>query len=322
MAFSIRGKAALVTGGTEGIGLAAVERLLQLGARVLVANRSEAVAEKLLPELRRKHGVEEGDLVFHKMDLLDLSSIYSSFEAGVAAFGSVDIVFANAGFQIPENFFTADDKFWLDQVNGNLCGTMALGKAAANHWRETGKPASFVANASFAGLHGLFRDFQAPEWIAYAAAKGGIISFIDFMQGNAEFHAGTLGLSRSPQRFSCLAPSFVWTSIFSKAGYGANPKEAESHPLYKDVLPPYGYWTPMEATIDAFVRLVEGEDERGTCLVLCGEGGVAKEYPPVGFGAEQVISRVRPGNFSEGIAKLKDNVRQAAVAGASGNDKA
>lgn len=134
------------------------------------------------------------------------------------------------------------------------------------------------------------------------------------MQGNMEMAAASKGLDRSPIRFSCVCPSFVWTSIFIKAGLGANPEEASEHPLYKDVLPPYGYWTPMDKTVDAFMRLVTGEDERGTCLVLCGEGGEARDYQN-DVDAEAYISRgARPGNYKEGITKLIDGVRDAARA--------
>lgn len=89
MVFSVKGRVALVTGGTEvrtirarrtlwpnndlptclpkGIGLAVVERLLDEGARVIIANRNVQLAEKVVPELRAKRGLSEKQVSFVRM---------------------------------------------------------------------------------------------------------------------------------------------------------------------------------------------------------------------------------------------------------------
>ncbi|KAI9031105.1 hypothetical protein DFJ74DRAFT_702137 [Hyaloraphidium curvatum] len=312
MVFGVEGKVALVTGGSEGIGLAVVEELLSRGCRVMIANRNEKLAAEVLARLAAEHG--EGRAGFVRMDLADLASCKASFKAAVDAFGSCEIVFANAGYNNEESFLDGPDETSISMVNDNLLGTMMLAKAAVNHWLREGTPGVFVANSSAAGLHGVYHAF-APSWYSYHAAKAGIIQFCSTLQGDLESRAWAAGMDRSNIRTGVVCPGVVFTSIFSKMGDGNTPEEVAKNPLWALALPVLGGFTPMEKMVEGIIRLFEDEECRGTALVVSGERGEARKYPKE-MELEDYVSRgSTPGNFKEAVATIK----QALLAGANAN---
>ncbi|KAI9019709.1 hypothetical protein DFJ74DRAFT_707780 [Hyaloraphidium curvatum] len=294
MVFNVQDKVALVTGGTEGTGLAVVEELLSRGCRgIMIANRNENVAAEVLRELAVKHG--EGRARFAKMDLNDFDSVKAAFRAAVDAFGTCEIVFANAGYGTEGSFLDNDDSVAISAVNGNLLATMLLAKSAVNHWLRTETPGVFVANSSLGGAHGIYRRYALPGY-CYQAAKAGTIAFCTAMQGDLEARAWSAGLDRSPIRTGVVCPGAVWTPIMSKLGFGATPEEAAATGYWRRFLPMLGGWTPMEAVVAAVLKLIEDEECRGTTFVVSGEGGEAREYPKDADGEDYVSRGSRPGS--------------------------
>ncbi|KAI9025734.1 hypothetical protein DFJ74DRAFT_665372 [Hyaloraphidium curvatum] len=189
---------------------------------------------------------------------------------------------------------------------------MMLAKAAANHWLNGGTAGVFIANSSLAGMHGIYNKWSQQGY-SYHVAKAGIISFCAALQGDLETRAWQAGLERSPIRTGAICPGAVFTPIMTKIGAGTTPEEVAKHPLWRHALPMGGWWTPMEAVVAAVMRLIEDEECRGTALVICGEGGEAKEYPKIDL--EDFISRgSRGGSFLGVLEIVKEELLAAAKA--------
>src|SRR5580698_1205233 len=95
MGTSLRGKVAVVTGGSEGIGLAAAKCLAASGAAVFITGRRQAVLDQAVAEIG-------GDVVAVQADVSKPADLERLYDAVRAAKGKLDILVANAGVQVKE----------------------------------------------------------------------------------------------------------------------------------------------------------------------------------------------------------------------------
>ena len=109
--FNIAGRSALVTGGASGIGLAYAEAMAEAGAKVTIADLDSAGAEREAARLRG----EGAEVQAVACDISDLAQVTAAFDAHVAAYGGLDICFANAGWD-------AGDGFWAPSGERNPLG--------------------------------------------------------------------------------------------------------------------------------------------------------------------------------------------------------
>ena len=134
MDLELRGKVALVTGSTSGIGEAAVRRLALEGASVIVHGRRTAEAERVVTEITAAGGTA-------KAALGDLSSDEGAEQvakAALSAFGPVDILVNNAAVFRTDNWNTLDAADWIDQYNLNVGSIVRVVKHILPPMRERG----------------------------------------------------------------------------------------------------------------------------------------------------------------------------------------
>jgi NAD(P)-dependent dehydrogenase (short-subunit alcohol dehydrogenase family) len=110
---NLKGKVAIVTGGSEGLGRATAERLLREGARVAICARRKDVLEKAAEELRRAAG---GDLLARPADVTRREDIEALVAAVVAQWGGVDILVNNAGTSAAASFEQVTDETWHEDL--------------------------------------------------------------------------------------------------------------------------------------------------------------------------------------------------------------
>ncbi len=165
----IAGRTAVVTGGGSGIGMGLARELARQGARVAVADIIPENAEKVAQAIRD----EGGEAIAVACDVCERPSINAMRDAVHAAFGPVQLLFANAGATSfdPLMDMSDDDVDWILQVN--LHGVMNTTRAFLPDM-IAGKEGHVCATASMAGL--------LPGWIPvhapYSAAKAGIIGLM------------------------------------------------------------------------------------------------------------------------------------------------
>lgn len=159
-------KAAIVTGGAQGMGRAISLRLAKEGARVLVADLQQEGAQKVADEIAAGGGQAEAFAV----DVRDPRQAAAMVDAAVRAFGGLDILVNNAGVGRIIPFLETTEKDWDFMFDVNCKGLLWCSQAAARVMIEQGRGGRIINLASQAGRRG--EAFV----LAYCASKACVIS--------------------------------------------------------------------------------------------------------------------------------------------------
>jgi 3-oxoacyl-[acyl-carrier protein] reductase len=192
--FSLKGKRAVVTGGTRGIGGACAELLADCGADVCVGYRSRsAEAEKMVAALTSR-GVRA---VAHAGDLSSATGADGLIAAAVAAFGGLDILIHSAGIWPAEDVpvHELSDERWHRTMRENVDAMFFVSRAAARVLKDGGR---IVHISSTAGQRGEAGHAD------YAASKGAMISFVK---------SQAVELAPRGITVNCVAPGWVDTEM-------------------------------------------------------------------------------------------------------------
>jgi len=190
----LQGRAAIVTGGAQGIGLAIVERMLASGASVRIWDRDRKVLQQALSALS---GPVSGDAV----DVADPESVAQGTAAAAAALGSIDILVNNAGIagaNAPTVDYPVDE--WERVLKVNLTSQFLCCRAIAPHMMKR-KYGRIVNIASIAGKEG------NPNAVAYSASKAGVISLTKSLGKE---------LAKDGVSVNCITPAAAKTAIFDQ----------------------------------------------------------------------------------------------------------
>jgi 3-oxoacyl-[acyl-carrier protein] reductase len=193
---SLAGKAALVTGGSRGIGAATVKLFAQAGADVVFSYRSHREAAGQVAQESRKHGTR---IESFKADLGKMTEARKLVEFTRERLGRLDILIANAGIwnekQSPIEGLS--EREWDEMVRQNLKSVYAVIHFAVPHMisQHGGR---IVALSSTAGQRG--EAFHAH----YAATKGAIISVVKALATELAPHNVLV---------NCVAPGWVDTNM-------------------------------------------------------------------------------------------------------------
>jgi 3-oxoacyl-[acyl-carrier protein] reductase len=209
----LRGRVAIVTGGSRGIGRATVLRLAEAGADVVVNYiRSEAAAEEVARQAREL-GVKAQAL---RADVADVASADTLVAETVERLGRVDLLVANAGIWEGAPVEEMSEELWDRVIDANLKGTWAACRAVVPLMKRQ-RRGSIVIVSSTAGQRG------EAGYSNYAASKGGQISFTK-----------ALATELAPDiRVNSVAPGWVDTELNEEV-FGDEPykeKIVEGIPL-------------------------------------------------------------------------------------------
>ena len=175
----LQDRLAVVTGGGRGIGLVAVRRLLDQGARVIVLDLAMTVGEVSAPGpdgVRSVTGsVECG---FLPLDVTDVDAVEAATAAVVASSGVPDVVLNAAGICRNVAAESMTTKEWTDVVDVNLSGLYYVTRAFGRHLLERGSGS--VVN--IASMSGIISNYPQPQ-VAYNASKAGVIQLTRSLAG-------------------------------------------------------------------------------------------------------------------------------------------
>jgi 3-oxoacyl-[acyl-carrier protein] reductase len=190
----LKQRAAIVTGGAQGIGLAIVKRMLASGASVRIWDCDQKLLQQTLSGLS---GAVSGDTV----DVADEKSVAQGTAAAIKALGKIDILVNNAGIagaNAPTIDYAVDE--WERVLRINLTGQFLVCRAVAPHMVKQ-KYGRIVNIASVAGKEG------NPNAVAYSASKAGVISLTKSLGKE---------LARDGVSVNCITPAAAKTAIFDQ----------------------------------------------------------------------------------------------------------
>ena len=134
MDLELSGKAALVTGGSRGIGRATALTLAREGCGVAICARGRDTLEAAMAELRAVSADVWGDTA----DVTDASDVEAFVAGAVGALGRIDVVVCNVGGSFGGPSMEASDEDWVKTLDINLLHSVRTIRAALPHMKESG----------------------------------------------------------------------------------------------------------------------------------------------------------------------------------------
>jgi NAD(P)-dependent dehydrogenase (short-subunit alcohol dehydrogenase family) len=242
------GKAAIVTGGGQGIGKAIAWRLLKEGLGVVIAEADAEAGEETEHELKAF-----GDVRFMHTDVASEEQVKRVLEGTLSHFRRLDLIVNNAGIMIPKPVTDLSLEEWNRVLAVNLTGAFLLAKHGAPFLRE-----NHGAIVNIASTRALMSEEHTE---AYSASKGGLTALT---------HA--LAVSLGPEiRVHCISPGWIEVGEWKKRSLRQKPElTPEDHGQH-----PCGRVGRPEDIADLVVYLLSATFMTGENIVV--DGGMTRK---------------------------------------------
>jgi NAD(P)-dependent dehydrogenase (short-subunit alcohol dehydrogenase family) len=196
----LKGKSAIITGSSRGIGRAVARRLARDGAKVTVnclatVDKANAVADEIC-----KAG---GEAIVVKADVSKRGDAENLIGETIKAFGKVDILVSNAGIVIDRTFVDSTDEDWTRAIENNLHGFFNVTRAVLPHMIER-KQGRVIATGSCITE---VADFGGNCYSVCTASKGGITAMLRPIAAEVARHGVTV---------NAVSPGYIATEMLGE----------------------------------------------------------------------------------------------------------
>jgi glucose 1-dehydrogenase len=248
------GKAAIVTGGARGIGLAVAERFVAEGASVVIGDRDDAGADAA-----RRLGAK---CRFVQADVGEAAAATKLVTEACATFGAIDILVNNAGIIHAADFLDLAEADFDRVLRVNLKGSFLVGQAAARQMVaqvKAGRPAGAIINMS-----SINAAVAIPNQTPYCVSKGGLSQLTKVM---------SLALAPHGIRVNAIGPGSIMTPMMATI---ATDREAKRRVLSRTPLGRIGEASEV-AAVAAFLASDNASYITGQVIYVDG-GRLALNY--------------------------------------------
>jgi NAD(P)-dependent dehydrogenase (short-subunit alcohol dehydrogenase family) len=163
--FDLSGRAAIITGGSKGLGLAMAAGLASAGANIMLVSRTKEEGEAASKELAEKYPVK---VIYFSADVTNQGQIEAMAQKAMDTFGRIDILINSAGINIRGAIDELSLEDFQKVMDINVTGTWLCNKAVVPFMKKA-KKGSIINLASTLGLVGLAN--RTP----YTSSKGAVV---------------------------------------------------------------------------------------------------------------------------------------------------
>lgn len=242
----LENRVAVITGGAQGIGKAAVRKFALEGASVIIWDINEKKADQTITEL---YSISK-KIDFNTVNISSYDSVHTAAESVFKKHKSIDILINNAGITKDATLVKMTPEQWQQVINVNLTGVFNCTKAVSPYMIEK-KYGRIVNTSSIVGLYGNFGQTN------YVAAKSGII-------GMTKVWAREFG--RKGINVNAVAPGFIATEMVETVPEKVIEMLKEKTPL--------GRLGSPDDIADAYLFLASDEAKYINGAILSVDGGL------------------------------------------------
>ena len=253
----LSGKVAFITGAARGQGRAHAVRMATEGADIIAVDvagplpagvRYESATPADLAETVRLVEQAGGRISSAAADIRDAEALGSAVDTGVAAFGRLDVIVANAGICIPAPWNEITLESFRDVIDVNVTGTWNTVMAGAQHIIDGGRGGSIILISSYAGVK------VQPYMVHYTASKHAVT-------GMARAFAAELG--KHEIRVNSVHPGPVNTPMGGGEMIAALFAAIETNPTLNNMGTPFlPQWAAEPEDVAAAVCWLASDESR------------------------------------------------------------
>jgi meso-butanediol dehydrogenase / (S,S)-butanediol dehydrogenase / diacetyl reductase len=195
MTMRLNDRVIMITGGAQGLGEGIARRLAAEGGTVVIADMNGGLAKSVADSLT----AAGHQALAVTADVAERAQVQAAIKKTVDAFGKLDVMFNNAGFNKPVPFMDVDEKNFNNIMRVNAWGVMVCTQEAARQMMAQGKGGKIINTASIAGRQGY------AEFAPYCASKASVISLTQ---------AGAREFAKYKITVNAFAPGVVVTPLW------------------------------------------------------------------------------------------------------------
>ena len=209
---AFNGKVVGISGGSRGIGFAAVKGFLAGGAKVCFLSHYEETGAKAMEQLKAIN--PDYEVMTKAIDLCDFKAAQDLFKEVEAKWGKIDVLINNAGMDSSTWITKLKQSEWDEVVNLNMKGTFNMSKYAIPYLLKT--QGCIINTASVAGVYG------TPTGLPYPASKAAVIAISKSL---------AYSLADRGVRVNCIAPGVIATDLVNNLPQFAKDSIGDTIPM-------------------------------------------------------------------------------------------